>query len=60
GKQMLFGASAFNKLPWKCAGMRSTKKDLGAIDPYLIDALGKLQRIVKGGFVFQCFGIEEY
>uniref|UniRef100_UPI0040478A96 hypothetical protein n=1 Tax=Algoriphagus sp. TaxID=1872435 RepID=UPI0040478A96 len=33
---------------------------MGAVDPDLIDSLGKLQGMIKGGFVLPCFGIEEY
>ena len=40
--------------------MLPMKEHLGAVDPDLVDALGKLQRIVKGGFVLQCFGIEKH
>lgn len=40
--QLLFCASALDKLAWKCAGMLAIEEYLGAVDPYLIDALGKL------------------
>ena len=39
--------------------MRSMVYHVCTVDPCLFNALGKLQGVVKGGFILPYFGIEE-